>query len=330
MKKRILAITLASAVVLGTLAGCGSSSNSSGSASDSGVEKWTIGYSNRDDTDTFLKEVEDDFIALVEEDDTLELLVSDAEGDAQQQLDQLDNFNIQGINAAIVIPQDGDTVVDHIKEWNENGVPVFCASVGATGGDFTYVGCADYEVSYNSARWAYENLPKNSKVLYLGGLSGYDISTDRRQGMVDALAERLYKDYNGDVVNEDGDIEVLSWQECMYTQEEGMQITEDWIQTFDDFDAIIACNDLSALGAIEALQGAGITDVAVCGIDGIEDGLQAVKDGSMSCTVLQDAQAEAQAMYDAIKTAQAGGENPETINVETIVITSDNVDDYLN
>ena len=45
-----------------------------------------------------------------------------------------------------------------------------------------------------------------------------------------------------------GDVEILSYQECMYTMNEGMTITEDWIQTFETFDAIVAVNDLSALG----------------------------------------------------------------------------------
>ena len=79
-----------------------------------------------------------------------------------------------------------------------------------------------------------------------------------------------------------GDVEILSYQECMYTMNEGMTITEDWIQTFETFDAIVAVNDLSALGAVQALKAANkLDEAAVIGIDGIDDAMKAVADGEM-------------------------------------------------
>ncbi len=338
MKKRTMALLLAGVMCTAAFAGCGSSSSSSSSDSSSSSsdstaasegETWLIGYANRDDTDTYLKAVMDAFVDLVEADDRFEVIVADAGGDAQKQVEDLDNFIVQGINCAVLVPQDGDTVVDYVNDFNDDGIPVFCSSQSATDGDFTFVGASDYDMGYYTARWAYENLPEGSKILYLGGNMGYQTSIDRRQGLIDALAERLYADADGNVLNEDGDLEVLSWQECMYTMEDGMTIAEDWIQTFSDFDCIIACNDRSALGALEALQGAGIEGVYVCGIDGLEDAMQAVADGTMACTVLQSYEAQAQALFYAFETAYEGGENPETINPDVITIDASNVEEYM-
>lgn len=336
MKKRVLLTVLAGALAANMI-GC-SGTASSGAASSDGASSpdgadslphWTIGYANRDDTDTYLKSVQDCFQELVDADDTLDMISADAGGDPQNQLDQLDNFVIQDIDCAILVPQDGETVVDYVNAWNEEGVPVFCSSQAATGGDFTFVGASDYGMGMVQCQWAHDNLPEGAKVLYLGGVLGYQTSYDRRQAVVDGLAERLKNDYDGNIINADGDIEVLSWQECMYTMEDGMTITEDWIQTFDDFDAIIACNDRSALGAMEALQGAGITDCMVIGLDGLDDALQAIADGTMSATVLQSAEEQAKALYDAVKTAQAGGSNPEKIEPDVIMIDSTNVSEFL-
>ena len=72
----------------------------------------------------------------------------------------------------------------------------------------------------------------------------------------------------------------------MYTMDEGMQVTEDWIQSIDDFNCIVSVNDSTGLGAIEALKAANITDCTVISIDGIEDALNAVKEGTMACTVM--------------------------------------------
>ena len=178
-------------------------------------------------------------------------------------------------------------------------------------------------------QYAHDVLPEGAKVLYLGGVMGYQTSIDRRQAVVDGLAERLYADWDGNVLNPDGDITVLSWQEGKYTNESGMTITEDWIQTFSDFDAIICVNDRSALGAIEALQGANINDVMVFSIDGLEDAMQCIKDGTMTGTVLQSAELQAQCLYEAVCNFRNGVENESVIEPDVTVIDASNVDEYL-
>lgn len=330
MKKRMLAMALAGAMMVGCLAGCGNSSSSaSGSGDgDGSLPHWTVGYSNRDDSSVYLKQLVDELQKLVDADDTLDLITADAKDDPQTQLDQLDNFTVQGVDCVVMAPKDGDSVVDYIEQCNEDGIPVFCNSLSATGGEFTFVGASDYDMGLQIAQYAYENLPENAKVIYLGGDLGYDVSINRRQALVDGLGDRLHTDWNGDVVNEDGDIEVLTWQLCDYSMEDGMNVMEDMIQTFDDFDAVICCNDSTALGAIEAMKGAGITDCMVLGIDALDDAVAAIKDGEMTATVQQDAVVHSKALYDAIKKAQAGEENPEQVNPETVLITADNVNDY--
>ena len=219
--------------------------------------------------------------------------------------------------------------MDVVEQCNADGVPVFCSSQASSGGEFTFVGSSDYETGLMEGQYAYENLPQDSKILYLGGNLGYQTSIDRRQGLVDGLAERLKADWDGNVLNEDGDIEILSWMYTMYTMDEGMQVTEDWIQSIDDFNCIVSVNDSTGLGAIEALKAANITDCTVISIDGIEDALNAVKEGTMACTVMQSIDAHAQALYEAIKTAQTGGTNEAVINPSLILVDSSNVDQYL-
>jgi inositol transport system substrate-binding protein len=301
---------------------------SSGEGSDE-TPNWTIGYANRDDSDVYLKGVEEAFKKMVDADPTLDGLYADAVRDSQAQLDQIDNFFVQGVDALILVPQDGATVVDVVEQCNADGVPVFCSSQASSGGEFTFVGSSDYETGLMEGQYAYENLPQDSKILYLGGNLGYQTSIDRRQGLVDGLAERLKADWDGNVLNEDGDIEILSWMYTMYTMDEGMQVTEDWIQSIDDFNCIVSVNDSTGLGAIEALKAANITDCTVISIDGIEDALNAVKEGTMACTVMQSIDAHAQALYEAIKTAQTGGTNEAVINPSLILVDSSNVDQYL-
>lgn len=331
MKKVLLSVLLAGIMVC-SMAACGGSSASGNSSSKdhtAEVDEWVVGYSNRDDTGTYLKMIMDEFQKLVDEDDTLSVVFADAETDSQTQLNQLDNFIIQGVNCVVIVPQDSASVVDFVKQCNDDAIPVFACSIGIDGGENTFVGASDYDIGVKQGEWAYKNLEEGSKILYLGGTSGYQTSDERREGLIEGLGDRLYTDAEGNVLNKNGDLEILSWQECDYTSESGMQIMEDWIQTFDDFDCVMAVNDSSLMGAMEALKGAGITDCTLVGIDGIEDCLNAVKEGTVACTIMQDAKLHAEALYEAVKTAQEGKTNPESVNPDVITITSENVDEYL-
>jgi inositol transport system substrate-binding protein len=89
-------------------------------------------------------------------------------------------------------------------------------------------------------------------------------------------------------------------------------------------------NDEMALGAIEALKAAGRADVVVMGVDRIPDAITAVKDGTMTATVLQDAAGQgkgaAEAAYKALR-----GEPQEPVNwVPFVLVDQSNIAQYSN
>lgn len=317
MKKQLLIGVMAGVMALSTTA----------FASD--AEVWDVGFSIRELGDNFFTAFVNKLEELCDADDTINLTVAGAEGDSQKQLDQLDNFMIKEMDCIVLTPQDGSSVVEHVENFNAEGIPVICWTQKADGGEFTYVGCSDYETGLLEGQWCYEHLPEGAKVLYLGGDLGFQTSIDRRQAFVDGLGDRIKADWDGNELNADGDVEVLSWQTTMYTLEEGQNIMEDWIQTFDDFQAVVGCNDSVILGAREALLGAGIEDVMLVGIDALDDTLAGIKEGTISATVRQSAVDQAVAVYDAIKVLQEGGENPAEIFPELTLIDASNVDEFL-
>ncbi len=342
MKKR-LAVVLAAAMAL-SLTACSSSSSSESSSSAasssseaseestssaSSDEVWNVGFAIRNSTDNFFVQ----FISRIEElcdaDDSINLTVVSAENDSQKQLDQLDNFNVQGMDCIILCPQDGSTVVDYVEAWNDEGTPVICWTQQSDGGDYIYVGCSDYDTGYLEGTWCYENLEEGATILHLGGDLGFQTSIDRRQGFVDALGERLYADWDGNVLNEDGDLTVLAWQYTMYTMEEGQTVTEDWIQAFGEFDCIVGCNDSVILGAREALISAGMTGVDLVGIDALDDTLTAIDEGTVSATVMQSAVDQADAVYQVILSLMAGEDVESEIYPELTLIDSTNIADYV-
>ncbi len=107
-------------------------------------------------------------------------------------------------------------------------------------------------------------------------------------------------------------------------------------------DAIISNNDAMALGAIESCEQAGVDmeNIAVVGVDGINDALRAIAEGKMLCTVYQNAPAQASAGVQAAINLAGGQDafanigydtdpdNSSIIWIPFELITAENISDH--
>jgi inositol transport system substrate-binding protein len=244
---------------------------------------------------------------------------ADANSDIQRQLDQVDVFITKKVDALVIIPVDSEGIVPAIQKANAANIPVICLGVKGSGGDYIYVGSPDYVPGQMQGELLAQLLPRNAKILYLAGAAGFGHTRERRQGFNDALQNTGRTD-----------VQILADMDGGYLRANGMRVTEDWIQTFPQFDAIVAANDQMALGALEALKAANrLEGVLVTGIDGVQEALQAVKDGFMVQTVFQNAHAQGVRLVDTLKKIATG----ETVGKEVIIpfesVTKGNVDQYL-
>ncbi len=280
-------------------------------------ETYRIGYANMADTDVFINKRKEAFQKLVENDPSLEVIYTDANNDNNKQLDQIDNFIVQGVDIMLVVPVDFAGVSVGIKKANRAGIPVLCLGIEAEGGKSVFIGSPNYDAGAQQGEYMRENLPENAKVLYLEGYPGYSHTIERREGFKEACLDKR------------PDITLLASQTGNYERDLGMKVTEDWIQTYQQFDAIVAANDQMALGALQALKTAGrLKGVAISGVDGVDDALRAIKNGEMAQTILQNAPAQAKAAYDAMKKILAGGKTEDRIIVPFESITAANIDQY--
>lgn len=326
MKKttRFGAIALSAVMALTTLTACGGGSTaSSGAASGGGHE---IGYVNLADTDVFCMSREAALSAEIAGTDYT-VSFSDGNNDNQKQIDQVNSFIAKGVDALIIVPADSEAIVPAINAADSAGIPVICLGIAAASGNFTYIGSQNFDAGYMQGEFMAENLPENANVLYCAGTAGLQHSAERREGFLAALEEKGRTD-----------ITVLADQDGDYVKDEAMRICDAWIQTYNDgqggvtFDAIVAANDQMALGCMESLKGAGILtsagEVLITGVDGTDEAIQAVAEGYMAQTVLQDAPGQGAACFEAIQKLVAG----ESVDSEIIVpfqsITAENVADY--
>jgi inositol transport system substrate-binding protein len=285
---------------------------------ESGTKIFKVGYSNSNDADFFDKYKRDEFEKISLGDSTIQVSFTNANVDMQRQLDHVDNFIAQKMDAIILCPVDTDGIIPGIERANAANIPVICIGIDAGGGDYTYVGTQYIDAGIRQGKYMVEHLPQNAKIVYLAGTPGYSHARDRRAGFLDTLAAGR------------SDVTLLAEQTANYERARGMQLMEDWIQAYPRIDAVIAANDQMALGALEALKGANRANgVLIAGVDAVTEACQAIKNGEMAISILQSAPALAQGTYDTIKRLQKG----EAVEKEIIIphenVTIDNVDQYL-
>jgi len=177
------------------------------------------------------------------------------------------------VDGIVLVPVDSAGIVPVIERVNKAGIPIALANTNATGGDVvTFSAIENYEAMTLVAEYMVEKLGKKGKVIILEGTPGSQTAIDRKKALDDVLAKYP-------------DIEVLASQTAEFQRAKGMQVMENLLQTYPEIDAVLACNDEMALGAIEALDAAGrLEGTLVSGFDANDDALKAVYEGRMVVT----------------------------------------------
>lgn len=325
MKKSLVALLLTMAMAVTGLVGCGGKEEEAPTEESATTEEITaegesdtaaykFGFITLADSDVWCKSVcteFEEYVAATYPD--CEVVTADGNADANLQIQAVENFIAQQVDVIVLQPADADATGPAIEAANAAGIPVITTAIRSNSGNYTYVGPENIEAGKMHAQFIMDNCEPGAKILYLQGTAGLSHSTDRYNGFIQGLDEAGF------------DYELLAAQDGDYLRTEGLRITEDWIQKYLEFDAIVASNDQMALGAIEALKGANIEGVIVLGLDATEDARAEIKAGTMAGSLKQDAVAIAQTSAD-LSVKAAGGAEIEDTYVEWVMITSENVD----
>ena len=248
----------------------------------------------------------------------VELTVVDAGGDAAKQLQQVETFISQKVDAIIMQPQEQEACSPAIDKAKAAGIPITnCNSLTITEPD-AYVGSNDSESAEIAMTYIAEQLGGKGNVLMMHGHPGQTAEVKRTEGAMDILAQNP-------------DMTLLDEQTADWDRAEAMTLMENWIQAYgDQINAVFCQNDEMALGALNALVQAGKKDnVLVVGVDAIDDALQSVKDGKMDATVYQDCKGQAEGAIEAAYKLAKGESVEKEILIPFILVTTENVDEYL-
>jgi ribose transport system permease protein len=243
----------------------------------------------------------------------VDLTVTDAQNDASQQANQLQNFTSSGLGAIIVNPVDSDAASNSVKAADKAKIPVIAVDRGVNKAAVNALVASDNVAGGElAAKTIAEKLGGKGRIVILQGQAGTSAARERAQGFAQGL-----KAYPG--------IRVVAQQPADFDRTKGLDVMSNLLQAHPDVQGVIAANDEMALGAIKALGSKAGKSVQVVGFDGTPDGLTAVKDGTLYASVAQQpTQLGKIAVDNALKAVQ-GKKVAPTVKVPVKVVTKDNV-----
>jgi ribose transport system substrate-binding protein len=245
-----------------------------------------------------------------------ELIVADAQNDAATQQDDVQNFVTQQVDAILVNPVDSESVVPAVEAANQADIPVIALDRGASGGEIATLIASDNVEGGRIAGRELIRLVGSGPVAQLEGIPGATPTRDRGQGFEE-------------VINGQDAVELVASQTANFDRAEGLNVTENILQSNPEIKGIFAQNDEMALGAVRALGNRAGTDVKIVGFDAIEDALNAIQDGKMNATVAQQPdRIGSLGVENAIKVID-GESVPKDIPVEVKLVTKENVSEFL-
>jgi ribose transport system substrate-binding protein len=102
-----------------------------------------------------------------------------------------------------------------------------------------------------------------------------------------------------------------------------MSVMENMLQANPDIQAVFAANDEMALGAMEAISGAG-KNIMVVGFDATDDAIESIKAGQMAGTIAQQPDLIGSTAVEYALKLIAGESIPKSVPVEVTLITKEN------
>ena len=126
-------------------------------------------------------------------------------------------------------------------------------------------------------------------------------------------------------------VNIIDKQTSNWMRDAAQNLMTNWLSTGTPFDGVIANNDESAIGAIQAMKASGIdmAEVVVGGVDATQDALQAMQAGDLDVTVFQDAAGQGAGSLDAAVKLARGEEVEQKVYIPFELVTPANVAEYL-
>ncbi|QEH48562.1 D-xylose ABC transporter substrate-binding protein [Aggregatibacter actinomycetemcomitans] len=316
MKIKFALLSLATALALCSAAGFAKDLKIGMSIDDLRLERW------QKDSSIFVKKAE----AL-----GAKVYVQSANGDDSAQISQIENMINKNIDVLVIIPHNGEVLSNVIAEAKKEGIKVLAYDRLINNADLDfYVSFDNEKVGELQAQSVIEKKPEGNYFL-MGGSPVDNNAKLFRKGQMKVLQPLI----DNGKIKVVGDQWVDSW-----LPEKALQIMENALTANkNNIDAVVASNDATAGGAIQALSAQGLSGkVAISGQDADLAAIKRIVEGTQTMTVykpialLADKEAEISVALAKDEKPQSNAElnnglkNVPSYLLEPIVVDKNNIE----
>ncbi|WP_160031494.1 ABC transporter substrate-binding protein [Paenibacillus sp. An7] len=210
------------------------------------------------------------------------LKFSDAQQKQENQIKALRSFiqqKVDVISFSPVVESGWDTV---LKEAKDAGIPVILTDRAVDSKDtslyVTFLGSDFVEEGRKAGQWLteqYKDAAEDINIVELQGTTGSAPANDRMQGFKE-------------VISSNPNLKIIASQTGDFTRAKGKEVMQAFLKAHKDIDVLYAHNDDMALGAIQAIEAAGLKpgeDIIIISVDAVKDGMQAASEGKINFIV---------------------------------------------
>lgn len=256
MKIKNLTLTLCATLLLASFAGHAKEVKIGMAIDDLRLERW------QKDRDIFVKKAESLGASV---------FVQSANGNEETQMSQIENMINRGVDVLVIIPYNGQVLSNVVKEAKQEGIKVLAYDRMINNADIDYYISFDNEkVGELQAQSLIDKVPQGNYFL-MGGSPVDNNAKLFREGQMKVLKPYI----------DNGKIKVV-----------GDQWADGWLPenaltaNNNKIDAVVASNDATAGGAIQALSAQGLAGkVAISGQDADLAGVKRIIAGTQTMTV---------------------------------------------
>ena len=268
------------------------------------------------DMSSFITQGKEGMVAFASK-NNIQLLWNSAGGDVSTQASQMEQMIRAKVKAIIIVPVQADSLEPQLKAAKAAKIPVIAVNTTLKSSKLLTSAVLPSDVAAGAQEMTQmaTHLGGKGNIVILQGPLGSSPELDRTKGIESVLAKNP-------------GIKVLAKDTANWGRAEAANKVANWLTSFKgQIDGIVAENDDMGLGAVQALKEAKLK-IPVVGIDGIQDGLAAVKSGDFIGSSLQHGRVElAAGLAVALKVAK--GEKVKTNYVYTMpAITPANVSSF--
>lgn len=207
----------------------------------------------------------------------IKFIFKDAAGNNENQVAQIRELLKQDIDLLIVSPNEAEPLTPIVDSVFQLKIPVIVTDRKTSSGLYNaYVGADNIAIGKLAGHFISNNIQASSNIGILTGLQGTSASIERKEGLLMALDSAAIGHINLEL---NGD----------WSRKTAYTLSKNEINSLLKQDIILAFNDQSAFGVVQALKETGKEYPKVIGIDALAgkgNGLEAVYNGELFASVL--------------------------------------------